>query len=107
MADNILIEKQQKLHTMLVGILGSSKVYYQPPESMKLTYPCIVYKRSTISNEHANNMIYRQSHMYEITSINYDPDSDVVARLSQLPKCQHNRHFKDDGLNHDVFLIYL
>lgn len=104
---NILIEKQQKLHSTLLDILGSGNVYYQPPGSMKLKYPAIVYKRSDIDNTHADNNVYNQSHMYEITFIGYDPDDDVVEKLSLLPQCRFNRHFSNEGLNHDVFIINL
>ena len=43
------------LYNLLVGILGTRNVYYQPPESLKLKYPCIVYNRRNISNVDANN----------------------------------------------------
>lgn len=106
MENNILINKQQKLHTILLGILKTNNVYYQPPESKSINYPAIVYKRSDIDNTHANNEVYKQAHMYEITFMGYDPDDDVIEKLSLLPRCRFNRHFTNDGLNHDVFIIY-
>ena len=39
-----------ELDEELVKILGSKNVYFQPPESLKLNYPAIVYSLSNISN---------------------------------------------------------
>lgn len=94
------------LQTMLEEILGSEYVYYQPPETVKMTYPAIVYSLANIENTHANNEVYTQSRSYEITVIDYDPDSEIVNKVSRLPKCRFNRHFRSDNLNHYVFTIY-
>lgn len=95
-----------ELHEILVDILGSRNVYFQPPEKTKLQYPAIVYSRSRIANDHANDDVYKQSLSYELTVIDSNPDSDIVIKISLLPMCRHDRHFKSDNLNHDVFTIY-
>ena len=94
------------LQTFLENLLGSRNVYYQPPESIKMSYPAIVYERDNIRNEFANNFVYMQSHSYQITVIDYDPDSEIVKRVSALPMCSFARHFVSDNLNHDVFRLY-
>lgn len=91
---------------MLVNILGSRNVYFQPPETLKLQYPAIVYTRSDIRNTFADDEVYKQSFLYEVTVIDKDPDSAIVGKLSKLPRIRFNRHFKSDNLNHDVFTIY-
>lgn len=95
-----------ELHEKLCGILGSRNVYYQPPESVKMKYPAIVYSRSNISNRHANDSVYMQSPAYEVMVIDKNPDSEIVNRLSKLPYCSFNRHYEHDNLNHDVFTLY-
>lgn len=100
------MDDRLELHEKLVEILGSRNVYYQPPESIKLNYPAIVYSRDNIRNTFANNEVYKQSHFYELTVIDYDPDSEIVSKLSELPGIKFNRHFTKDNLNHDVFTIY-
>lgn len=97
---------RDELHEFLVGILGSSNVYYQPPESVKMKYPCIKYERADIRNDHANNGVYKQSHFYTITVIDYDPDSEIVEKLSKVPRIGFDRHYTADNLNHDVFTLY-
>lgn len=95
-----------ELHELLCKILGSRNVYFQPPENVRLKYPCIVYERSDIRNSNAENDVYRQTFHYMITVIDPDPDSIIVNSLSKQPKIRFNRHFVMDGLNHDVFSIY-
>ena len=94
------------LHEILCGILGSRNVYFQPPESIKMEYPAIVYSRSNIDNVSANNSVYMQSYFYELTVIDSDPDSEIVKQISKLPTCRFNRHFTSDNLNHDVFTLF-
>ena len=94
------------LHEMLCDILGSRNVYYSPPESIKLKYPAIVYSRNNIENTFADDSVYKQAHLYSITIIDSNPDSEIVEKMSQVPKCKFDRHFVSDGLNHDIFTIY-
>lgn len=96
-----------ELQTMLENILGSRNVYYQPPSSIKMQYPAIVYSRSDIVNSHADNAAYIQNTSYKITVIDENPDSEIVKRLSLVPCCRYDRHFKSDNLNHDVFTLYV
>ena len=95
------------LQDKLEEILGSRNVYYQPPESLKLKYPAIVYNRSNIQNEFADNNIYSQNIAYSITVIDKNPDSKFVKAVSRLPTCRYDRHFVSDNLNHDVFTIFI
>ena len=95
-----------ELHEELVKILGSKNVYFQPPESLKLNYPAIVYKRSNIRNTFAGDNVYNQSYFYEITVIDRKPDSEITKKLSRLPKIKFDRSFTYDNLNHDVLTIY-
>lgn len=94
------------LQAMLEEILGSRNVYFQPPESVKMNYPAIVYSRSNIQNNFADNRVYKQSHVYQIIVIDGDPDSKIVQNVSAIPTCKFNRHYIFDNLNHDVFTIY-
>lgn len=93
-------------HEVLVELLGSRNVYFQPPESLKLKYPCIVYERSAIDNLHGSNKTYVQFHGYQVTVIDKDPDSAIVDKVSKFDKTKFSRHFASDGLNHDIFTIY-
>ena len=95
-----------ELHEILCDCLGSRNVYFQPPESIKMQYPAIVYSRDDIENEHANNGVYMQSTAYNVIVIDADPDSKVVSKVSKLPQCTFDRHYAADNLNHDSFTLY-
>lgn len=95
-----------KLHELLCETLGSRQVYFQPPESVKMKYPAIVYSRNRIDNEHADDDVYMQSPSYSVTVIDKNPDREIVDKVSCLPMCRFDRHFTADNLNHDTFTIY-
>ena len=94
------------LQTQLEELLGSRNVYFQPPESVKMNYPAIVYELDDISNSHADDGVYLSRKRYSITLIDGDPDSIFVDKIANLPTCNFNRHYKSDNLNHWNFSIY-
>lgn len=95
------------LHEALVTVLGSEcKVYFQPPENIKMSYPCFVYNREDIQAEYANDIRYRVTTRYQGTLISSDPDNTMVDKILELPYCSYDRFFTADNLNHDVFTIY-
>lgn len=101
-----MAKPRETLQTLLESLLGSRNVYYQPPESVKLSYPCIVYERSGIRTDSANNKIYRKYNRYTVTYIDEDPDSEIPNKLLELEYCGFDIHFTADNLNHDVFILY-
>lgn len=94
------------LHTLFEDILGSKNVYFDPPESVKMSYDAIRYKRRKIENTFANNKVYKQDDSYEVTVIYRNADNDLPRKISQLPKCTHDRHYKSNNLHHDVYVLY-
>ena len=102
-----IIVERTKLHEKLVSILGTRNVYFQPPESIKMQYPCIVYKRSTGDTQFANDNPYTFRVRYQVTYIDKNPDSDVLEKIADLPMCTYDRHYTSDNLNHDIFNLYL
>lgn len=101
------MDRRLKLHEELCDILGSRNVYFQPPETVKMKYPCIVYERSDGDTQFANNIPYTFAIRYTVTIIGEDPDNPLVRRLALgFEKCIYDRHFTSNNLNHDVFKIY-
>lgn len=106
-SEQYLKDRRLGLHERLVDILGSRCVYFQPPESVKLQYPCIVYERYGMKIDKADNSVYTRGVQYRITIVDNSPDSIVVDRLSKaFATIRFIRHYAVDGLNHDVFTIY-
>lgn len=101
-----MLDNRLKLHAELVLVSGlGDNIYYQPPESIKIQFPAIVYKRSTIDNTFASNDVYKQDYKYEITVIDKDPDSLIVSKISKMKNIRHVRHYKSNNANYDVFTI--
>ena len=101
------MSRRRELQQKLTDVLGGGKVYFQPPESVKLTYPCIVYSLSDIEPQYADDKTYRLHDKYQVTLITKDPDQDKVREfLLSLPSCRFDRRFVNDNLYHDVFDIY-
>lgn len=95
------------LHKQLCDILGSSNVYFQPPSSVKMKYPCIVYQRSTGDTQYADNWPYVVTTRYTVTYITKDPDDPMVEKLAKaFQSIRMDRHFTADNLNHDTFELY-
>lgn len=94
-----------ELHEKLCEILGSRNVYFQPPASVTMRYPAIVYSLGSINNTFANNDVYRQTRSYEITVIDKDPDSKIVDAMSLTPCIRFDRRFASDNLYHNVFTL--
>lgn len=96
-----------KLHNELKELLGSNYVYFQPPESVKLHFPCIVYARSSGDTDFADNISYRYTQQYEITVIDPNPDSEYIDKMIHaFSMITFNRHYTVDNLNHDVFKLF-
>lgn len=101
------MDRRLKLHEELCDILGSRNVYFQPPETVKMKYPCIVYERSDGDTQFANNMPYAFALRYTVTLIGADPDSPLIKKLAYwFETCIYDRHFTSNNLNHEVFKIY-
>lgn len=95
-----------ELQTLLENILGSRNVYFQPPESTKISYPAIIYSRSRIDQDYADNDSYQTRKAYDLLVIDKNPDSIIPDNIIKLPYCSFNRHYVSDNLNHDAFTIY-
>ena len=94
------------LHKKLCDILGTTNVYFQPPETIKIKYPCIIYERSSNNVKFADDNPYTTRRRYTLTVIDKDPDSELPDKISMLPLCTSDRMFTSDNLNHYVFDIY-
>ena len=99
--------RRLQLHEELCTILGSRNVYFQPPESLKISYPAIIYKVSNRNDIKADDMRYRTLVAYEITFITRDPDANTNDELmNHFVYIAHNATFTVDNLHHDNFILY-
>ncbi len=104
--DELEKAKRLELHQMLVELIAPNKVYFQPPSSIRLTYPCIIYELDSIDINYANSIKYKNKKVYSLTVIDQDPDSSIPIQVLGLDYCSFNQYFASDNLNHYVFTLY-
>ena len=96
-----MAKSRQQLSEILNKIMGVPKrVYFQPPATIKMSYPCIIYKFDDIDTTFADNK------KYVVMVVTRDPDSDLPMKIAQLPMCTMNRAYPSDNLYHYVFDLY-
>jgi hypothetical protein len=93
-----------EFHQLLKSI--TDNVYFQPPENVKLEYPCIIYKRDFAETEFADDIPYTFMLRYMVMVIDQDPDSDIPGKVAALPMSVFNRFYTVDSLNHDVYNVF-
>ena len=98
--------QRAELQDLLVEILGSDQVYFQPPPTVVMKYPCIVYARYHQFSEHADDIPYARRRRYQVTVIDRDPDSEIPDKVAAISSCIYDRFFTADNLNHDVFKLF-
>lgn len=101
-SDRILLDE------IFRDILGENRenCYFSPPDKMKMKYPCIVYRLSSIEAIRADNIKYRALEGYDVTVMDRDPDSELRRKVFDLPFSTFNRSFTSGGINNWVFKVY-
>ena len=75
------MDNRLELQAKLEAVIGNKNVYFQPPASIKLTYPCVIYSIGSGEANHADDKVYRVVVEYE----NGDVDRETaLKRLKRL-----------------------
>lgn len=99
--------KREDLHEELCALLGSRNVYFQAPESVKMSYDAIRYELGGKDLKRANNRVYRTTNQYDGVIITRDPDTDIPDRLlAHFEMCRFGSPYTADNLHHYPFTIY-
>jgi hypothetical protein len=98
--------QRSELQAILVDILGTDQVYFQPPPTVSMDYPAIVYRRDYELAIFADGSPYSRKKRYQVTVIDRDPDSDIPDKIAELPLCRFDRFYTAENLNHDVFKLF-
>lgn len=94
------------LQKMLENILGSDHVYYDPPETVKIKYPAIIYSKDRPQSKRADDSRYQTLTCYNLIFVDRQPDNPIIDTLLDLPYCSYDRHYASDNLHHDSLTIY-
>lgn len=96
-----------KLQMELTEVSELQYVYFQPPASLLMNYPCVKYSFAAVNVKHANNKIYKNKKRYEIIVIDFNPDSTIYEKiLYHFPLCSLDRIYVYDNLYHFVLTLY-
>lgn len=102
-------DKRLKLSKELHA-LGTDNVYYQPPSSVKIKYPCIIYEERPNDERYADDSVYLAHDNWDVTIVRNYVDREKTAEIvenfkSHFKYRRHNQHFISDNLIHDVFQL--
>lgn len=101
------LEHRVELHNKLVEILGSQNVYFQPPSSLVMKYPCIVYHKSIGRSFNADNATYLYTDSYDVTVLDKNPDSQIPDKLIySFEMIRRQNPSVRDGIYHTPFVLY-
>ena len=93
------------LHEELLKFVPN--VYFQPPSTIKMTYPCIVYSKSSKKRLFGNDNIYLGIQQYQLMLIERNPDSNVADTIeSHFKSCIIEQYYVLDNLNHTTLSLY-
>lgn len=96
-----------KLHEEFCDILANRNVYFTPPASVKLNYPCIKYSLAQPNVLRANDGIYRVTDQYKVTVIDPNPDSEIYKTvLTRFSMCSIEQMYFAENLFHVVLNLY-
>lgn len=94
------------LHAILTGFSGVEEAYFQPPEDLKLVYPCIIYKRISENVKFADNSPYFKMKQYRVTVLDYDPDSEIPDLVGTLPLSTYETGYVSNNINHSAYKLF-
>lgn len=81
-------------------------VYFQPPATVQMKYPCIVYSLSNVGTIFANNLPYRHKKAYDVMVIDKNPDSEIPDKIGAFPLSSFKTKYTKENLNHTVYRLY-
>jgi len=92
---------------LLRKAVDHDRVYFQPPENLKLGYPAIVFHLTKIKVDHADDVPYKGAREYMITLITKEPEPDALEEILKIPYTTLDSTYISDGMNHFVFTSYI
>lgn len=95
-----------QLHKLLQEVAGANNVYFQPPSTIKMKYPCIRYKLTGDYHKHADNQTYLFRDRYTVMVIDTKADSALREAVRKLPLCSLRDAYPAENLHHFVFELY-
>lgn len=93
-----------KIQDAFDGIDGVN-LYFRPPSSLMITYPCVIYDLKVVDVRHSDNQVYSDGERYEVSYITSTQDDRNWTRLRDIPGSRWIRNFNKENLYHHIFEI--
>lgn len=96
-----------ELRQLQIDANGYQHTYFEPPESIRMTYDAVVYERAMPNVRRADNRSYSIRDGYKVTVISRDAETPLPRMLQEhFERCAPERPFVTDNLYHFPFTIY-
>ena len=96
-----MMARRTKLLREIKQVIDGPNVYFQPPESVKLTYPCVICSYDNEIAIYADNKCYQHYKMYRLLVVDKNPDSKFPGLImDHFPYASPGRPYIADGLYH-------
>ncbi len=100
------MDKRLALQKELEKLAGAN-VYFQPPASVHLAYPCVIYNLAVGDLKRADDSIYSYTNRFELMFIYRKPNMEIVEKVMRaFPMCSISRIYIADNLYHYAFNLY-
>lgn len=105
--EDVHLAKRIDLQRYLESLVGKGRVYFEPPETLKIQYPCIVYNLSRFDPVSADNLSYTVHQDYDVQYITREPEPDIPLKLAYSKRFRAGQHFVSDGMHHFNYSVVL
>ena len=92
---------------LLQKAVDHNRVYFQPPENLKIGYPAVIFHLSKVKLDHADDVPYKGAREYSVTLITKEPEPEVLDEILKIPYTTLDNTYIADGMNHFVFTTYI
>lgn len=100
------MDKRLSLQKELEKLAGAN-VYFQPPASVHLAYPCVIYNLAAGDIKRADDSVYSYTNRFELIFIYRKPNMEIVEKVMRaFPMCSVSRIYIADNLYHYAFNLY-
>lgn len=96
-----MMARRTKLLREIKQVVNGPNVYFQPPESVKLTYPCVICSFDDIVSIYADDKCYQKFNRYRLLVVDKNPDSKFPDLITDhFSYASPGRPYISDGLYH-------
>ena len=101
------MNRRLELHDKLRDLVGNNNVYFQPPASVQISYPCVVYHIGSGDAKRPDPILYNYTNSSDGLFIFKKPTIEIIEQvLNAIPMCRFTRGYVADNLNHYAFTLY-